>query len=85
MSKLPKDMHRMKRPQFKDAKPGRRIQDIKKVYTKEQLAEIGAITLKWNDIDFFVDWSLLIGLSQKAPHDAAEPVFGVQRPFYKAS
>ena len=47
----------MKRRQPKDAKPGRRVQDIKKAYTQEQLTEIGSITLKWNQIDFFVDCS----------------------------
>jgi hypothetical protein len=55
--------HRMKRPQPKDAKPGRRVQDIKKAYTQGQLTEIGAVTLKWNQIDFFVDWLLLIVLN----------------------
>jgi len=62
MAKHPETTHRMKRKQPKHAKPGRRVQNIKEVYTKEQLAEIGAITLTWNQIEHFIDWLLLVVL-----------------------
>ena len=42
--------------------PGRRSVDPKVDYTKEQLAEIGAIAIVWNHIDSFVDWLLHICL-----------------------
>src|ERR1700693_1991484 len=58
----PKDKHRMKRPRPEGAKRGRDVDDIKQAYTKEQLAEIGAIALTWNQVDAFIDWLLLISL-----------------------
>jgi hypothetical protein len=42
--------------------PGRRTTDPKTAYTKEQLAEIGAIALVWNHVNDFVDWLLHICL-----------------------
>jgi hypothetical protein len=42
--------------------PGRRSTDPKTDYTKEQLAEIGAIAIVWNHIDDFVDWLVHICL-----------------------
>jgi hypothetical protein len=52
----------MKRPQPPDAKPGRYEHDIKKAYTAQQLAEIGAIALVWNQIDEFINFLLYIVL-----------------------
>jgi len=59
----PKPRHRMKRPQPRDAIPIRGENDIKKVYTQEQLAEIGAIALTWNVIEINIDFVLLTALS----------------------
>jgi hypothetical protein len=63
MATPPKDRHRMKRPQPKDAQPGRRReQNIKKAYSAEQLQEIGAIAITWNQLEWQVDFLLLIAL-----------------------
>jgi hypothetical protein len=62
MGKTPNATHRMKRKQPKHAKPGRRVLNIKEAYTKEQLTEIGAITLTWNQIKHFIEWLLLVVL-----------------------
>jgi hypothetical protein len=53
---------RMSRPQPPESKPSRRSTDPKADYSKEQLAEIGAIAIVWNHIDDFVDWLLQICL-----------------------
>jgi hypothetical protein len=58
MTKLSKPPHRMKRPQPAGAKPGRAEHDIKKALTTEQLAEIGAISLKFNQIESLVEFIL---------------------------
>lgn len=72
MTKPPKDKHRMKRPMPKGARPGRQRPNIKAAYTTEQLAEIGAIALTWNQVELFIDWLLLIVL--KMPPALWEPV-----------
>jgi hypothetical protein len=50
----------MKRPQPAGAKPGRAEHDIKKALTTEQLAEIGAILLKFNQIESLIEFVLLV-------------------------
>lgn len=50
----------MKRPQPPDARPGRIEHDIKKALTTEQLAEIGAISLKFNQIESLIEFILLV-------------------------
>lgn len=50
----------MKRPQPPGAKPGRAEHDIKKALTTEQLAEIGAISLKFNQIELLIEFILLV-------------------------
>jgi hypothetical protein len=50
----------MKRPQPAGARPGRVEHDIKKALTTEQLAEIGAISLKFNQIESLVEFILLV-------------------------
>jgi hypothetical protein len=62
MSKKPSARHRMKRPQPSGAKPGRWVDDIKQSYTTEQLAEVGAIALTWNQVEAMVDFLLLVTL-----------------------
>jgi hypothetical protein len=54
--------HRMKRPQPLNVSPKRQEPDIRKAYTTEQLAEIGAVALIWNQIETMVDFLLLIVL-----------------------
>ena len=53
--------HRMKRrkPDV-SAGPVRPVSDIRKAYTPEQLAEIGAIALIWNQIELQIDFILLV-------------------------
>ena len=60
MAKSPKPHHRMKRPQPLGARPGRIEDDIKKALTTEQLAEIGAISLKFNQIESLVEFILVV-------------------------
>lgn len=62
MAKTANPKHRMKRPQPPDAKAGRHVHDIKQAYTNEQLIEVGAIALTWNQIDFQIDFLLLVVL-----------------------
>jgi hypothetical protein len=50
----------MKRPQPLGARPGRIEDDIKKALTTEQLAEIGAISLKFNQIESLVEFILVV-------------------------
>ena len=57
---MPSGKHRMKRPQPLNAVPKGTESDIRKIYSKEQLEEIGAITLQWNKIEIFIDWLMLI-------------------------
>jgi hypothetical protein len=52
----------MSRRQPPDARPGRRVEDPKEAYTTEQLAEVGAIALIWNQIDNFLDFLLHVSL-----------------------
>jgi hypothetical protein len=52
----------MSRKLPKDAKPGRRPEDPKEAYTQEQLAEVGAIALIWNQIDNFLNFLIYIAL-----------------------
>jgi hypothetical protein len=52
----------MSRKQPSDSKPGRRVEDPKEAYTAEQLVEVGAIILIWNQIETFVDFLIYISL-----------------------
>jgi hypothetical protein len=54
--KKPASKARMSRKQPPDAKPGKRVVDPKEAYTAEQLAEVGAIVLMWNQIETHLDW-----------------------------
>jgi hypothetical protein len=68
MGRAPKDKHRMRRPQPEGARPtGQYEDDIKKAYSAEQLREIGAIALTWNQVDALIDFLLLVTL-KLAPH-----------------
>lgn len=60
--KRTKVRYRMRRPQPPNAVPSRTESDIKKVYTQEQLAEVGAIALTWNSIEINIDFVLLTAL-----------------------
>jgi hypothetical protein len=60
MANSPKITHRMKRPQPAGARPGRIEHNIKKALTTEQLAEIGAISLKFNQIESLIEFILLV-------------------------
>jgi hypothetical protein len=55
---LPSGQERMKRkaPTDLSLRPQKFEFDPKKAYTAEQLAEIGAITLKWNQIEAHIDF-----------------------------
>jgi len=61
-SDKPSAPQRMSRKLAKDAKPGRRPEDPKEAYTQEQLAEVGAIALIWNQIDNFLNFLIYIAL-----------------------
>jgi hypothetical protein len=52
----------MKRPLPEDARPGRHEPDIKKAFSKAQLAEIGAIALIWNQIEGTINFLILVGI-----------------------
>jgi hypothetical protein len=58
---------RMIRKQPVDSKPGRRLEDPKAAYSKEQLQEVGAVTLIWNQVDVFLDWLLWVALNLPFP------------------
>lgn len=66
---LPSGDERMKRkpPTDMSLRPERYEADPKKAYTAEQLAEIGAITLKWNQIEAHVDFIGSFILFSKTP------------------
>jgi hypothetical protein len=51
---------RMTRRQPSASRPGRRVEDPKEAYTNEQLAEVGAIILLWNQVETFLDWLIYI-------------------------
>lgn len=59
----------MKRPSPDDVilRPARFESDPKKAYTTEQLAEIGAITLKWNQIEAHIEYIATSVLFSKTP------------------
>lgn len=67
--KLPDGSEVMKRraPSDLSLRPRRFESDPKKAYTAEQLAEIGAITLKWNQIEASIDFVGSFILFSKAP------------------
>jgi hypothetical protein len=46
---------------------GGRVEDPKEAYTAEQLAEVGAIVLIWNQIDVMVDFLLYVSLRLQPP------------------
>jgi hypothetical protein len=54
-SDKPTSPHRMTRKQSFSSQPGRRAEDPKEAYAIEQLAEVGAIILLWNQIEAFLD------------------------------
>jgi hypothetical protein len=59
----PSSPQRMTRKQPADSQPGRRIEDPKEAYTSEQLAEVGAIILLWNQVETFVDWLIYMAVN----------------------
>jgi hypothetical protein len=67
--KLPDGHEIMKRraPSDFSLRPARFELDPKKAYTTEQLAEIGAITLKWNQIESHIDFVGSFILFTKSP------------------
>ncbi len=67
--KLPSGKEIMKRrpPDDLSLRPARFESDPKKAYTKEQLAEIGAITLKWNQIEAHIEFIATWILFTKSP------------------
>lgn len=67
--KLPDGHEIMKRraPSDLSLRPARFESDRKKAYTTEQLAEIGAITLKWNQIEAHIDFIGSLILFNKSP------------------
>jgi hypothetical protein len=67
--KLPDGHEIMKRraPSDLSLRPARFESDPKKAYTTEQLAEIGAITLKWNQIEAHIDFVGSFILFSKSP------------------
>jgi hypothetical protein len=54
---------RMSRKQPASSRPGRRVEDPKEAYTSEQLAEVGAIILLWNQAKSFIDWLIYIAIN----------------------
>ena len=68
--RFPHGDERMKRrpPSDMSLIPERFEDDPKKAYTVEQLAEIGAITLKWNQIEASIDFIGSFILFSKAPY-----------------
>ena len=67
--KLPTGKEVMKRrtPADLRLRPAKVEFDPKKAYTAEQLAEIGAITLKWNQVEAFIDFIGAYILYAKTP------------------
>jgi hypothetical protein len=67
--KLPDGREIMKRrvPSDLSLRPAKFESDPKKAYTTEQLAELGAITLKWNQIEAHIDFIGSFILFTKAP------------------
>jgi hypothetical protein len=68
LSYEPTGKERMKRRHPEGAPPTRFEQDIKKAYTQDQLYEVGAITLLWNQIEASIDFLLFIVLSSSSLH-----------------
>jgi hypothetical protein len=66
--KEPTGKERMKRRLPVGSRPARLEQDIKKAYTQDQLYEVGAITLLWNQIEAGVNFLLFIVLSSSSLH-----------------
>jgi hypothetical protein len=51
----------MKRPRPKDnVRSARHMANIRDAFTPEQLAEIGAVALMWNQVEFQIDFILLV-------------------------
>jgi hypothetical protein len=67
--KLPtgKEIMRRRTPHDLSLRPARFEFDPKKAYTTEQLAEIGAITLKWNQIEAHIEFVATFILFTKSP------------------
>lgn len=57
----------MRRRQPIGAKAGRREPDIKKAYTSDQLAGIGAVSLMWNECERIIHFALKSGIMEQ-PH-----------------
>jgi hypothetical protein len=64
-SDKPPTPRRMTRKQSSNSQPGRTAEDPKEAYTIEQLAEVGAIILLWNQVEAFLD--LLIYTATNPP------------------
>src|SRR6516165_9171732 len=62
---------RMTRKQPSGSQPGRRPWDPKEAYTTEQLAEVGAVILLWNQVEGFLDLLIYVALNP--------PIFDVSR------
>jgi len=69
VKRLPSGQEVMKRktPSDTELRPKRFESDPKKAYTPEQLAEIGAISLKWNQIEAHIDFLGSFILYNKSP------------------
>jgi len=67
--KRPSGQEIMKRrtPDDLSLRPSRFESDPKKAYTSEQLAEIGAITLKWNQIEAHIEFIASFIVFTKSP------------------
>src|ERR1700730_3209146 len=67
--KRPSGQEIMKRrtPDDLSLRPARFESDPKKAYTTEQLAEIGAITLKWNQIEAHIEFIASFIVFTKSP------------------
>ena len=72
-----KEIMKRRTPDDLSLRPARFESDPKKAYTPEQLAEIGAITLKWNQVEAHIDFISSHILFTKSP-------FWLQISVYKA-
>src|ERR1700761_4242869 len=62
-----KEIMKRRTPDDLSLRPPRFESDPKKAYTPEQLAEIGAITLKWNQVEAHLDFLGSFILFTKSP------------------
>lgn len=62
-----KEIMKRRTPDDLSLQPARFESDPKKAYATEQLAEIGAISLKWNQIEAHIDFIASFILFTKSP------------------